>query len=276
MSEPPKPSAAAPAAPPAKPAAPPPPAPLGAEKDAALLWARIRKRPVPLLGVAFTVPVFVIFHLSILLLERAQLDDLRRSGFDLVATWFIGVLETSKPVYVFLPLALALALLVRTWVLQKRGKIAESPHKRVLGEAAGTAVLGLLLGFIARRTLPGLTSTATVLPWIDRVVLALGSGFYSEAVFRALLIAGGGWLLIKLMKMKKRPWVALVICSVLASLFAGFAQAFSVFAEQFPWGIAAYGTVEAMFFAALFVTRGFAVAVYAHTFYNLVGLLLPN
>ena len=273
MSEPPKPNAVAPAAPAPKPA-PPPPAPLGSEKDAALLWARIRKRPAPLIGVAFTVPVFLTYHGLLLALDRAHRDDVRRSGFDLITTWFIGLIDASRPAYVLLTLALTLALLVTTWVHQKRGKIAESPHKRVLGEAAGAAVFGLLVGFIARGALPWLTPAAAALPWIDRVVLAVGSAFYSEVVFRASFIAGGTWLLIKTMKnLKKRPWIAPLICAAVSSLLAGLAHALAVVDGQFPWGIAVYGAIEGLFFAGLYVTRGFAVAVYAHTFYNLVSLL---
>jgi membrane protease YdiL (CAAX protease family) len=252
--------------------------PLGSEKDAALIWGRIRKRPAPLISVAFTVPVFIAYHLGILMLMREPHTQASRSGFDFVSRWMLRLVDASPPAYVLVTLVLALILLVTTWVHQKRGKIAESPHKRVFWEALGVAVvLSAALGWATYRVLHGSGSTLTSLPLQDRFVLAIGSGFYEEAVFRGLLITGGSRLLMRLKRLKgKSPWIGLGVCTVVSSalyVLAYYLFAFDGHLAHFNVGVAAFRMIEALLFAAVYLTRGFAVAVYAHTFYNLFSLL---
>ncbi|MEY4582695.1 MAG: hypothetical protein RL701_7398 [Pseudomonadota bacterium] len=243
-----------------------------------MIWGRIRKRPAPLISVAFTVPVFLAYHLGILLLKRQTHTQSSRSGFDFVSTWMLRLIEASAPGYVLLTLVLALVLLVTTWVHQKRGKILESPHKRVFWEALGVAVVAsAALSWATYRVLHGSGSALSELPLLDRFVLAIGSGFHEEAVFRGLLISGGSWLLMKIKRFKgKSPWIGLGVCTVLSSalyVLAYYLFAFDGHSARFNWGVATFRLIEALLFAAVYLTRGFAVAVYGHTFYNLFTLL---
>lgn len=258
-----------------KPAAPP--KPLGHERNSQVLWTRIRKRPAALISVAYTVPVFLAYQLGILWLDRhgkhGHPDEVERSGFDLVSSWMLRLIDASVPAYVLLTLALALVLLVTTWVYQKRGKIAESPHKRVFWEALSAAVIGLaVLSYISHRVLQGEASNISSLPVLDRVILAIGSGFHEELVFRGLLISGGSWALMKFGKVRKQ-YLALAICTVASSALYSLTHFFLIGGDTFSVAVAMFRVVEAVFFAALYLSRGFAVAVYTHTFYNLFTLL---
>ena len=72
-------------APPNPPATPAPPKPtLGNEPNHTLLWDMLRKRPHPLVSIAYTVPVFLVYHLGIAYIMKLQ--RFHEVDFDLMAT----------------------------------------------------------------------------------------------------------------------------------------------------------------------------------------------
>ena len=244
----------------------PAPVPPGQQTNSAVLWDMIRKRPNPLMSVAFTVPVFLLYHLGILLVDR-------HSQVDFVSTLVLRVLETSTPAYVLMTLALALALLLTTWVQQKRGKVLEHSFGRVLAEALAAALGGLMaIGWATHEVRAGESSAMSALSLLEKIVLAAGSGFHEEFIFRALLVSGASWALIKLTKW--RPWSALITCMIVSSVLFSLAHYFVIFDEPFVPMIAGYRVLEGLLFATLYVTRGFGVAVYAHAFYDLMAFYM--
>jgi len=264
MSAPPPNAPKTPAAAPApKPA--PAPVPLGHEKDSTVLWDMIRRRPNPLMSVALTMPVFLAYHLGILLVDR-------HSQVDFVSTLVLRVLEASTPAYVLMTLALALVLLLTTWVQMKRGKVLEHSLGRVLAESLAAALAGLMAIGWATHEVRGGEAAASTLSVVDKLVLAAGSGFHEEFIFRALLVSGAAWALGKLTKGK--PWVSLVTCMVVSSVLFSLAHYFVIFDEPFVPIVAGYRVLEGLLFATLYVTRGFAVAVYAHAFYDLMAFYM--
>lgn len=255
---------------PAKPSAPPPAAkpavPPGHERNSTVLWEMVRRRPKPLLSVALTVPVFLLYHLGILVVDR-------HSQVDFVSTLVLKLLEASTPAYVIVTLALALALLLTTWVQMKRGKVLEHSFGRVMAESLGAALLGLMaIGWATHEVRSGESSSVATLSVFERVVLAAGAGFHEEFVFRALLVSGAAWALNKLTKWK--PWVSLLVCMVGSSLLFSLAHYFVIFDEPFVPVVAGYRVLEGLLFATLYVSRGFAVAVYAHAFYDLMAFYM--
>src|SRR5690349_529889 len=117
-------------APAAAPSAKPP---LGRETASTLFWTVLMKRPDPLTSLAFTVPLFLFYHLGIL--QNAG-DVERRSRADFVSILVFSVLEASRQTYVLTTLALTLVLLLAAWVQQKRVAVPVVSFGRVLGESA--------------------------------------------------------------------------------------------------------------------------------------------
>jgi hypothetical protein len=244
----------------------PTPVPLGHEKDSAVLWDMIRKRPKPLMSVAFTVPVFLAYHLGILLVDR-------HNQVDFISTLVLKVLEASTPAYVIMTLALALALLLTTWVQMKHGKVLDHSLGRVLAESLAAALVALMaIGWATHEVRSGEGPGVSSLSVVDRLVLAAGSGFHEEFIFRALLVTGGSWALSKLTRWK--PWASLLTCMVLSSVCFSLAHYFVIFDEPFVPLVAGYRVIEGLLFATLYVTRGFATAVYAHAFYDLMAFYM--
>lgn len=261
----PPPKSPAPAGAPApapKPASPP----LGREKPSTLFWTVLMKRPDPLTSIAFTVPLFLFYHLGILLIDR-------RSPVDFISTLVFGVVETSRPAYVLMTLALTLMLLLAVWVQQKRIARPTSSFGRVMLESLGFGLLALTaFGWGTHEVRTGEIGALSLLSVGEKLLVAAGSGFHEEFIFRALLVTGGAWLLHKLGKVRKR--FALVIAMLVSSVVYSFAHYFVIFDEPFYWNVACFRVLEGVFFASLYVFRGFAVAVYAHALYDLLSFFV--
>ena len=251
------------------PSPPPAPAPkpaLGEERDSTFVWALVRKRPNPLVSVAYTVPVFLLYHLGILVIER-------RHDVDFVSTLVQRLLDASVPAYVLVTLAVALALLVMTWVQQKRGKAEVHSFRRVLVEALAAALLILTsIGWATHEVRTGELLHEPYVTFLEKLVLAAGAGFHEELVFRAVLITGACWVLVKLTKWK--PWVALTACTLTSSALFSLAHHFVLADEAFVMQVAGFRVLEGGLFAMLYLFRGFATVVYAHVIYDLMAFYL--
>jgi membrane protease YdiL (CAAX protease family) len=224
-------------------------------------WTTLRKRPDPLTSIAFTVPVFLLYHLGILLVDR-------RSKVDFISTLVLSLLDASIPAYVMTTLGLTLVLLLTVWVEQKRGAVPVSSFGRVLVEALACALLVLIsVGWVTHQLLrSGDSAALSSLNPFEKLVLAAGTGFHEEFIFRALLITGGSALIGRVFRVSAR--VALILAVLLSSILFSLAHNIGPLGEPFVMDIAGYRVLEGLAFAVLYLARGFAVAVYAHTFYE--------
>ena len=108
---------------------------------------------------------------------------------------------------------------------------------------------------------------------IPMLICYLGAGVYEELLFRLCLIPAV-YVALRIFLVPRRPavFVSVVATSVLFSLahYAG-----SV-ADPFTWFSFVFRTTAGLFFALLFVYRGFGVAVGTHAMYDvIVGLVVP-
>lgn len=212
-------------------------------------------------SIAFTVPIFLLYHLGLLLVDA-------RSKVDFVSSWVLALLDASVPAYVMSTLAFALVLLLTVWVEQKRGAVPASSLGRVLVEALACALLVLMsVGWASHQLLrANIDNSLATLGVGDKLVLAAGTGFHEEFIFRALLISGGSALLGKLFRIT--PRVALLTCMLFSSVAFSLAHNFGIYGEPFVAEVAGYRVLEGLMFAVLYVTRGFATVAYAHFFYE--------
>jgi hypothetical protein len=239
---------------PAAPAAPAPPTGPG-------FWARVVARPDPLTGLALTLPVFLFYHLGLLLIEP------QRSDADLITGLMQRLLEQSKPAYIIATFGIALALSVLVWVQHKRKAAEQFSFARVLGESAALGFLLLItLGWATHRLAGGVALTAqSQLTPISKLVLACGTGFHEEIVFRVLLVTGGSVAFARLLKAPES--VALGACVVLSSLIFGLSQFVGAFSVTFTFDTFMYRSLLGAAFAMTYLLRGFSVAVYTHVIY---------
>lgn len=224
-------------------------------------WGKAKKRPDPLTSIALTIPVFLIYHLGILVVES-------RSGVDLVSNTVFGVLKASAPIYVVATLAIALIVATMTWIEERRGVSTSVPLSKVLLEGGAFAIVVLVIvGWAASRVLRASDPAGlTELGWLDKVVLAAGTGFHEEFIFRAVLVTGLGWLLAKIFRMSNKA--ALGTAIALSSVAFSLVHNVGPTGEPFIGDVALYRVLLGGLFAGLYLLRGFAVAVYAHVFFE--------
>lgn len=233
-------------------------------------WDKLKKRADPLTSIALTIPVFLIYHLGILLFD----NQARANKVDLVSTTVLGVLQASPPIYVIGTLLLALVVATVTWIEERRGAASGVKLSRVLLEGGGFAIVvlaafGWATSRVLRTTDPAGLAELSV---VEKIVLAAGAAFHEEFVFRAVLVTGLGAVLAKIIRVSKNA--ALAIAVAFSSLAFAIMHNVGTMAEPFVLDIAAYRVVLGALYAGLYLLRGFAVAVYAHFFFEVLVYFL--
>ncbi len=109
------------------------------------------------------------------------------------------------------------------------------------------------------------------LSWQARLTLSIGAGLYEELVFRMIVIALVHMLLVDFGKMKSG---AGAIIALLVS-----AVAFTFYHDVKVGGViqpdlVAFFLLSGLFFASVFVVRGFGVAVGAHAMYDVLVIVI--
>jgi hypothetical protein len=233
-------------------------------------WRRLTTPYDPLTSLALTMPVFLAYHLGLLLTDL-------RNGADLVTGLMVEVLDRSLLGYVALTLAIAVGVILAGRRLRASHHLELRSLVPVIGESTiWSFVLLVSVGWLTAQLVGGawlddgtlLQLGPRTLGPIERVVMAAGAGFHEEVLFRVGLFAGGAAALERWAKLPggRAAAIAALVSSFLfsaAHYVGGLGDTFTIasFTFRFFMGLA---------FVALFRFRGFAVAVYTHTIYDLL------
>lgn len=240
------------------------PAPTFAARRA---WATLTTPYDPLTGLVLTIPVFLVYHLGILFVDL-------RNGADLVTVTMLRVLDRSVLAYVAITIAVAAGLFVAGRQLRKgHHAIDRRALVAVISESAIWAALMMLVvgGIVARifhgaMLSPALQIGGLTLGPLERVVMAAGAGFHEELLFRVGLFSGGAWLLSQATKDRARAeWIAAPIAAVVFSA----AHYVGALGDTITISSFVFRALAGLWFTLVYRFRGFAVAVYTHTLYDL-------
>jgi len=102
---------------------------------------------------------------------------------------------------------------------------------------------------------------------INSLVLSLGAGIYEEFVFRFLLITGIFWILKNTLRNK---FVIYSIAFFLSSLFFSLFHYLELFNEPFQVNSFLFRFTAGSVFAIIFIFRGYGIAAYSHSLYNIL------
>lgn len=133
----------------------------------------------------------------------------------------------------------------------------------------------LVFAMIAGTTVFAATNVAHVdaLPWTSKVTLALGAGIYEELVFRLVLISLVHAVLVDMLKLKDAAgFVAGAVVSALA--FTVYHNLRVPGSDGLSLRLVLIYFGAGLFFSALFIKRGFGVAVATHALYDVITLLV--
>jgi hypothetical protein len=250
--------------------------PISGERFASY-WV-VTRRPLPCL--AFVAPLLLVYELGVLWQGGARAEAWR-TGAD---AWMRhGLATLGLTDRWFPPLCLALALLVwhvlaaREWRFSPFVPLAMALESVVLA----VALVGLSklvdLGFENLERSPSWLLTTSASPWAaasadrDRpaalLIGFLGAGVYEEALFRLLLIP----VAFRALRLLQTPVVLASTLAVTASaLLFSLAHHAGTPGEPFTWFAFIFRWAAGVYFAWVFVLRGFGVAVGTHTAYDIL------
>jgi hypothetical protein len=243
-------------------------------------WQRTRH---PWAGVGFVLPLLVAYEAGLFFLS--PIPDDARTGVD---AW---IRQAFLHLGVALPLATPLTLLVGllAWAWLTSSERLADPLGTWIGMVAESVLAaGLLFGLVQlafpllahvgaalqdalNRFLDVSARPAPELTWAA-IVRFLGAGIYEETIFRLV-----GFSLLRLLFLAGdlQPRPANVLAVVASSLLFAVAHHFGSGQEHINITVFLYRTLAGLYFAVLFQTRGYGVAVGAHAGYDvLVGLVL--
>jgi hypothetical protein len=246
---------------------------MSTELSAETYWNQTR-RPLPCL--VFLLPLVVLYEVGVILAARAGAEpELLRNGADSWLRWTIERAGLS-PIYI-LPVVLLAVFVSWQCYTREPWRIEGEVMLGMLGESLVLAVALMVVGRIqdmafhrieAGKLVASLGSSPTT---FQELVCYIGAGIYEETLFRLLLLPAVFYCLTSIGIPTSASMTAAMTASALA--FSG-AHHVGPMAEPFVWFSFIFRWIAGLFFASVFVLRGFGIAVGAHAAYDiLVGVL---
>jgi hypothetical protein len=231
----------------------------------------VTRRPLPCL--IFVGPLLLVYELGVVWIGGPR-SEAWRTGAD---AWMRqGLATLGLTDHWFPPLCLALALLA--WQALAAREWRFSPVV-LLGMAAESFVLAVALVGLSRLVDLGFEELERGSPSLlgaglrenDRplalLIGFLGAGVYEEALFRLLLVP----VFFGILRLLQTPTVLASTLAVTASaLLFSLAHHAGMPGESFTWFAFIFRWLAGVYFAWVFVLRGFGVAVGTHTAYDIL------
>lgn len=215
-------------------------------------------------------PLYLFYQVAVALVPGVG------NGADVLTAALLALAGHSRTHYLLIHLALGVAFLVVVLVLRSRQEFQLRLFVPVIVESTLYALCmgSLILWGMQALGIPPTLAAAKAEPAagpLGALVMSVGAGCHEELVFRLLLLPALFGLLGPLLGLPR--WLAWALAFFVSA--ALFSAAHHVIGGE-PWrvGVFVYRLGCGLFFAALFHFRGFAVAVYTHTLYDVWVMVL--
>ena len=223
----------------------------------------------PLTSLVFTLPLVLDYEGGVLLLGRGS----PRNGADVWLRHLLDALGFGQ--YFLLPLLTVLGLLAWQFLSQDRWRFSLAVLPGMTAECLLWAVALVALGRLQQTLWPlavaGLQFGDEGRGVFARLVGYCGAGLYEEVLFRLLLLPVSVWACARL---GCTPVASGFWAVALSSLLFSAAHYVGPLGDAFSLYSFTFRAIAGVFFALLFLTRGFGIAAGTHFVYDLlVGLL---
>lgn len=243
---------------------------------------RLTDRPGAWVDLGLTLPIFLVYHLAVVFLGV-------QNATDMVTGTLLELSAGDTTRYLLGTLAIGV-LFAGTFALLGRGQ-AFRPQKffQIAVEGAVYAVVmaivaNQVVGHIFAHVPPPLAAPGSAIAQQGRFVgfvMSLGAGFYEELTFRVLLFGLGAKILVWTFAQQKVELAGTRTARFTASsalVMLGWAVACAVvfsgvhyvgpMADAFQLTSFTFRGVLGLILTLIFVTRGFAAAVWTHAIYD--------
>jgi len=223
-------------------------------------------------------PVLLFYELIALTLNQQQQIGIRNAADVIIKNIIIKQLMETVGIHGLFAYGLIVLVVlgILFWQRYRNKNLSFQPTYFVIMfiESLVYAVfLGPLVGYftnLLQHFMP-LTHIIDQLSLTHKVMLSLGAGFYEELVFRVILLSGSVFLLVKFLNLSRSA--AVVIASLFSSVVFSAFHYLGPFGEPFQIYSFVFRFLAGIIFAILYILRGFGIAVYTHTLYDLLIIM---
>ncbi len=236
---------------------------MAAVKDKIKGEKELARRSDPWTDLALTLPIFIAYHLGVVLLPV-------RNAADPVTAELHALARQSLPLYAGMTLAIGAAFVVVLAVLG-RGKALEGKRFALIAlEGALYAALMRLAGAYVVGSLrlgpPGAGEPMGLFP---AIVMSLGAGFYEEIAFRVGLFGLAAWGLKRLVPAGVKRFFVVAAWAVAAACVFSAWHYVGELGDPFRMSSFIFRAVCGLVLTTIFAFRGFAPAVWTHALYDI-------
>lgn len=219
--------------------------------------------------VALVAPLFVVYQVGVLFTNGW------RNGADFVTPNLIRLLNNDAVWYFGVNAAVFAVCAALYFMRRSRNDLAAPTPWLMFFESLTYAIS---MGMVATKALRYLNipedsalagaAGGEVKTVTDAIVMSVGAGAYEELLFRVILLGGMVWLL-----RNRHPLLKYGLPIIVSALLFSAAHLVPIGIE--PWSDFRFGyrLILGLILGLLFVSRGFAIAVYTHTLYDIIVLV---
>lgn len=243
---------------------------------------RLRDRPGAWVDLGLTLPIFLVYHLAVVFLGV-------QNATDMVTGALLGWSRGDRSTYLLSTLAIGV-IFAGAFALLGRGQ-AFRPQKFVQIAIEGVVyavAMRVVASYVVGRVFMGPIHDEG--PFVG-FVMSLGAGFYEELSFRVILFGLGAKALVWLFAHEKveltgteallagatsktrkstlGSWFIMLAWSVVCALVFSGVHYVGAMADSFQVTSFAFRAILGLVLTLIYVTRGFAAAVWTHAVYDI-------
>lgn len=230
----------------------------------ASLWAKANL----LTSLVLVLPLLVFYEIGVLTSDQMN-------GADLITSTLVRAFGVQGLIWTQLGL---MAVVVGIAIYLRRNQQLSVRH--ILPVLVESLIYALMMGtfiIFVMVDLMGIDPRLAAAPLakagiFQRLVMSVGAGVHEEFVFRLLLLGGLVALMTKT-HMVKQPWVAFLVALLISSVLFSAVHHIGPLGDPLRVGVFVYRTIAGVLFGLLYQFRGFAIAVYTHTLYDVYVLI---
>lgn len=233
----------------------------------------------PLHVLIFLAPLLALYEAgSVLYLSGPALGAETIGARGILGSFFhaFGVASLHLP-----PLALVAVLLTWHVLLKDAWRVRWGVLAGMAAESLVWAIPLLVLGiFLSMRSPqsgpPGALAlqgnSLAELSWQARLTVSIGAGIYEELLFRLILIGGVHFAVVDILRFHSS--VGYVVGAIVSAVLFALSHNLGVPGGGIDLRLLAFYTAAGLYFATIFVSRGFGIVVAAHAMYDAIALLI--
>jgi len=236
----------------------------------------LAEKPGAWVDLGLTLPIFLAYHLGVVFLDV-------HNASDVVTFQIFRLAEGSRPMYLLLTAAIGVVFAGAFAWLGRGHAFRPAKFVQIAMEGVVYALaMRLVAGYVVGTLFAGLMKGAN--PFTG-VVMSLGAGFYEELAFRVILFGIGAKTLVWLFdhreldvagrtRLSFRGGLIVVAWSVAAAAIFSGVHYTGALGDTFQLSSFVFRLVLGLTLTLIYVTRGFAAAVWAHALYDVWVLVL--